>query len=61
MLAITINFNLHFQFTLSDWRSIKKWKKEAVLAVMKSLTIKLFRFKKSLLDALDQDYFTCAC
>ena len=28
---------------------------------MESLTIKLFAFKKSLLDALDQDYFTCAC
>ena len=34
---------------------------KADLAVMESLTIKLFAFKKSLLDALDQDYFTCAC
>ena len=43
---LSINFNLkHFQFTLRDWWSIKKKsKKEADLAVMESLTIKLFRF-----------------
>ena len=59
----SITFNLkHFQFTLSDWRSIKKKARKKQAKQWCSLwLLNFFAFKKSLLDALDQDYFTCAC